>query len=176
LSSATDASLPELQHNIRLLVEFAEGEIQSVRNACQEAAGRPVLCFFKEKDRAEPLFILLQLEQKLEAERDALAVLENEVCEDAVITITRGKAQPGQLLRLVRVGIICLVSPQCKKVDEQVQKQGQQGGRLEEILGIVERCEARRGAGKPLDIEEATALFRDLQTRFAEVRFLAVSG
>jgi hypothetical protein len=57
-----------------------------------------------------------------------------------------------------------------------VQKQDQQGGRLEEILGIVERCEARRGAGKPLDIEEATALFRDLQSRFAEVRFLSVLG
>jgi hypothetical protein len=54
LSSATDASLPELQHNIRLLVEFAEGEIQSVRNACQEAAGRPVLCFLKRNNALSP--------------------------------------------------------------------------------------------------------------------------
>lgn len=29
--SAADTSLPELQHNVRLLVEFAEAEIQAVR-------------------------------------------------------------------------------------------------------------------------------------------------
>lgn len=100
----------------------------------------------------------------MEAERDALAVLENEVCEDAF---------SGNVDCRPHVDALDVLYMQCKKVDEQVHRQEQQSVRLEEILAIVEWCEARRSAGQPLDIEEATKVFRDLQARFAEVCRLA---
>lgn len=58
---------------------------------------------------------------------------------------------------------------QCTKVEQAEAKQATQIGRLEEIMHIVEDCERRRKAGNPLSIEEATAVFTDLQSRFAEV-------
>lgn len=44
--SAADTSLPELQHNIRLLVEFAEAEIQAVRKPRESAVSREFFISF----------------------------------------------------------------------------------------------------------------------------------